>query len=157
MVVTHKNIKYKFFWNGIFSNWNESKFVFNGITFNCGEQFMMFTKAIAFKDNEAARKILNTESPKAQKKFGKEVKNFDSKVWDLVKYDLVKNGLREKFNQNPDMKSYLLKYKGYTLVEASPYDRIWGIGFDDLQAIDNIDKWGENLLGKILTELSNEM
>jgi len=157
MEATHKNIKYKFFWNGLFSNWHESYFTTNNIMFNCGEQYMMYQKAITFGDNETANKILKELSPRKQKELGRQVKNFNPKVWDNVKYDLVKKGLKDKFLQNPEFKEYLLKYKGYVLVEASPYDRIWGIGFYDHEAIQNIDNWGENLLGKVLTELAMEL
>ncbi len=157
MEATHKNIKYKLFWNGLFSNWHECYFTDNNIMFNCGEQYMMYQKAITFGDNETANKILKELSPRKQKELGRQVKNFNPKVWDSLKYIIVKNGLTEKFNQNPEFKDYLLKYKGYVLVEASPYDRIWGIGFYDYEAIQNIDNWGENLLGKILTELAMEL
>jgi ribA/ribD-fused uncharacterized protein len=68
----------------------------------------------------------------------------------------VKKGLREKFSQNKDLKNFLLSYREFIIVEASPYDRIWGIGYDDRSAINNIKDWGENLLGRILNELVNE-
>jgi hypothetical protein len=149
--------KYKFFWNGKFSNWHPSEFVIDGITFNCGEQMMMYKKAILFNDFETAEKILAEPHPRNQKKLGREVKNFNKLTWDDMCYDLVKDGLREKFNQNPDLKEYLLKYKGYTIVEASPEDAIWGIGFGEWEALDQIDNWGKNYLGKICTELANEL
>lgn len=157
MEQTFKGVKYKFFWNGIFSNWHESNFEINGIKYNCGEQYMMHQKAITFKDKEIANKILCEYSPRRQKQLGRQVRNFNPQKWDLVKYELVKNGLREKFNQNSELKRYLLKYKGFQIVEASPEDRIWGIGFYDSEAIQNIENWGENLLGKILTELATEL
>jgi ribA/ribD-fused uncharacterized protein len=157
MEQTFNGKKYKFFWNGIFSNWYSSNFEVDGIKYNCGEQYMMYKKAITFNDTEIAYKILHEDSPKKQKQLGRLVKNFNPKKWDIIKYELVKNGLREKFNQNPELKEYLLKYKDYQLAEASPYDRIWGIGYLDKDAIRNIQNWGENLLGKILTELANEL
>lgn len=151
------NIKYKFFWGGIFSNWFISEFNVDGIEYNCAEQYMMYQKAVLFNDTEMANKILYEQSPKLQKAFGRKVKNFDSKKWDSVKYEIVKKGLRAKFTQDSSLKEYLLKYKGFQFVEASPYDRIWGIGFEKDNAMSNIDKWGQNLLGKILTELSQEI
>lgn len=57
-------IKYKFFWNGEFSNWFPSKFVIDEITFNCGEQYMMFKKAITFNNAETAREILKEKDPR---------------------------------------------------------------------------------------------
>ena len=154
---THNGIKYKFFWSGIFSNWHPSEFIIDGITFNSGEQWMMVQKAKTFNDVISIDKILSETNPKIQKQLGRYVKNFDADIWDEVKYGLVKIGLREKFLQNEDMLKYLLEYDGYQMVEASPYDRIWGIGFLDKDAIGNINDWGENLLGKILTELSIEL
>lgn len=149
--------KYKFFWGGILSNWFESNFEIDSIKYNTSEQYMMYQKALFFNDIDIANKILKEKNPKYQKKLGREVKNFNIDKWNNVKYDIVKKGILEKFKQNPELKKYLLKYKGYKFVEASPYDRIWGIGFLELDAIKNIDKWGENLLGQILTELSNEL
>jgi len=149
--------KYKFFWHGIFSNWHESPFHISGRKFNCGEQYMMYAKASVFLDYDTTKKILKTKNPKEQKKLGRQVKNYDERVWASRRYELVKRGLRQKFLQNPELKEELLKFHGYEMVEASPYDRIWGIGYKESDALDNIDKWGENLLGKMLTELSNEI
>lgn len=118
---------------------------------------MMHQKAIAFNDSETAHKILCEYLPANQKKLGREIKNFNEKKWDEIKYNLVKRGLKEKFNQNPQLKRNLLKFRGYQFVEASPKDRIWGIGFGENDAIKNIENWGENLLGKILTELATEL
>lgn len=151
--------KYYFFWKNrsMFSNWFPSKFKVNGYTYNCGEQYMMHQKAIGFGDLETAHKIMETESPAEQKRLGRTVKNFDNDAWALVRYSVVKRGLREKFQQNPELKAGLLNLKGSIFVEASPMDRIWGIGYTEEDALNNIDNWGLNLLGKILTELSNEI
>ena len=150
-------INYLFFWNGIFSNWYVSDFTINNVTYNCGEQYMMHQKALFFKDKETANEIMEELMPNLQKQLGRKVKNYDDNAWNRVRYNIVKKGLMEKFKQNENSKAYLLKYKGYQIVEASPYDRIWGIGYYELDAIKNIDTWGENLLGKILTELSQEI
>lgn len=149
--------KYHFFWNGKLSNWAFSLFIVDGITFNCGEQYMMYMKAITFNDTEIADMIMKESNPKAIKGYGRMVRNYDESVWRKVRYKIVKDGLKQKFLQNEDARKELLKYKGMTIVEASPYDRIWGIGYSEKSAMDNIDNWGENLLGKILTEISNEI
>ncbi len=150
-------MKYKFFWSGPFSNWDESPFDYLGVRFNCGEQAMMYEKAMLFDDTEIAEKILQTSNPSEQKKLGKKVKNFDSKIWDEMKVQIVKEILKCKFSQNRKHYEELMRYKGHEFVEASPYDRIWGIGYSKQDALDHIDDWGENLLGKILTELSREL
>lgn len=149
--------KYFFFYDGCLSNWYMESFIVDGIKYNCGEQYLMYQKAITFNDNETAGRILKERYPANQKNLGREVKNFIPEIWDNVKYNLLKEGLRLKFLQNEYLKEYLLKHKGFILVEASPTDRIWGIGFEWTNALENIDNWGENLLGKILTELSNEI
>ena len=105
--------KYKFFWSGIFSNWEPSTFTVDGITFNCGEQYMMFYKAFLFLNSDIAAKILESTNPKEQKSLGRQVKNFDEKLWSENRVHIMTKGLREKFLQNPKMLSYLRKYKGY--------------------------------------------
>ena len=124
--------------------------------FNCSEQAMMYYKALAFLDTETARKILQERHPRNQKAHGRNVKNFDPQIWDDIKYNIVKKILIAKF-EVPEFREELLKHKGKIFVEASPTDAIWGIGFSETDALSNIDNWGENLLGKILTELSNEI
>lgn len=146
------NMKYTFFYTGVFSNWHKSLFKYDGIWFSTMEQYMMWTKAMLFGDKETAKKILDAKHPKEQKALGRLVKNFNPAEWDKNKEELVYKGLKEKFDQNQNMKGLLLHSKG-DLVEASPTDRIWGIGFSVENAEKNIDKWGENLLGKLLTNL----
>lgn len=150
-------MKYKFFWNGPFSNWYKCEFDYLGIWFKCAEQAMMYEKAMLFDDIETAKQVLQTDDPSEQKKLGRKVKNFNPDVWNQTKVQVVKEILKCKFLQNDDLYDELLKYEGFEFVEASPYDRIWGIGFHENDALDNVGKWGENLLGKILTELSREL
>ena len=159
MTQTFNGIKYMFFWGGMFSNWyvSDDQFTIDGITYNCGEQYMMYQKAMTFNDKETAKKILDEIVPSEQKKLGRLVKKYNDSTWNRVRYNIVKIGLKEKFSCNKNLKEYLLKYRGYQIVEASPYDRIWGIGYYEQDAIKNIDNWGENLLGEILTELSQEI
>lgn len=149
-------IEYRFFWGGIYSNWYRCKFFVNGIEYNCSEQYMMYQKALVFDDQETAAKILRSDSPRQQKVFGREIKNYDQATWDAVKYNIVKEGCRAKFAQNPQLKAMIISDYGKEFVEASPEDAIWGIGFDEDNALQNKENWGENLLGKLLTELSKE-
>ena len=150
-------MKYKFFWSGIFSNWYTSPFTLYGIEFVCVEQCFMWSKAQLFNDTDSMKLIMLSDSPRDIKKLGRLVKNFNPTIWNKYKYSLVKEGVKAKFEQNPELKKELFKYKGYEFAEASPLDSIWGIGYDEDHALDNIDKWGENLLGKILTEVCKEL
>ncbi len=148
------NNNYHFFWKSKLSNWTKSYFVYEEYRYCCGEQMMMHQKALLFKDYKIALKIMESDNPKEIKDLGRQVKNFDAVIWDDWKERIVLNGLYARFTQDKEAKAELLKYKGKTFVEASPYDRIWGIGYTKEDAINNLGNWGENLLGKILTYLS---
>jgi ribA/ribD-fused uncharacterized protein len=81
--------------------------------------------------------------------YGRAIKNFNEETWSLHKIDIVTHGNYLKFTQNEKLLKQMLKYKDHVIVEASPYDKIWGIGlhFDDDRVLDE-SKWeGENLLG----------
>ena len=150
---------YDFFWGGPFSNWYPSNFVVDGRRFNCGEQFMMFEKAMTFEDEITANEIMETSNPRDQKKLGRKVRNYDDKVWSEVRYEKVKRGLLEKYKQDPFFYNYLKERKDKIIVEASPYDRIWGIGFgeNDPDLLEKKDKWGLNLLGRCIMEIADEL
>jgi len=146
--------KYALFWNEWPSNWHPSPFKLNGKTYNCVEQHMMSEKAKLFNDKNTLKKIMNTSSPKEQKALGRKVKNFDAGKWSSVAYNIVLAGNLEKYRQNEDLQEKLIATAPLTLVEASPYDKIWGIGLDaHHKDAAEPNKWqGKNLLGKALTE-----
>jgi ribA/ribD-fused uncharacterized protein len=152
---TTKN--FVFFWKteDVFSQWHPSTFVVGDITFKTAEQYMMYRKALLFDDQEAAAKVLKTTDPREQKKIGRSVKNFNSDSWTKICRDVVFQGNKAKFDQNPNMKKVLLETGDKEIVEASPYDSIWGIGLDenDERANDK-SKWlGTNWLGEVLMKL----
>lgn len=144
---------YHFFWKGPLSQWVRSPFKAYNIEFVCCEQWMMYQKAILFEDKEIANEILETTNPKIQKDLGRKVRGFDEKVWDEIKYKTVMFGNILKFQQNPEHRKILLSTGDKLLVEASPYDRIWGIGYREEDALANESSWGQNLLGKALVEV----
>lgn len=124
-------------------------------TFTSAEQYMMYMKAVTFKDFDIADKILNETVPKKIKALGRKVKNFKNKKWNSVKFDIVKEGNIYKFSQNKDLKKALRDTGDKILVEASPYDRIWGIGMGRSNPdVYDPSKWkGQNLLGKALMDV----
>ena len=152
-----------FFWkddeeNGCFSNWYRRKFVIDDFEYLHVEQYMMAQKAKLFHDSERYTAILRSTKPWECKDLGKQVKPFDSKKWNAVRFEVVKAGNRAKFMQNPDLKAALLNTGEAILAEASPKDTIWGIGLDAAAAA-NTDpsRWpGQNLLGRALMELRAE-
>jgi len=159
------NGDFTFFWNGPFSQWHPSKFEVNyfdfggmryrGGKFCTAEQFMMFAKAILFEDLETAQDIMAVSDPKMQKAFGRRVRNFDANMWNAVARHVVYQGNLAKFQQNDKLRAALLATGDTTLVEASPYDTIWGIGLNEEDArITPVKDWkGTNWLGLELTEV----
>ncbi len=145
--------KYVLFWGSVFSQWYRSNFTdFNGVKFSSAEQFMFYHKALLFKDYEMAEAIMKTNDPKKQKEFGRKVKNFDNAIWDEHSFDIVTLGSYLKFSSNPEIRKEMLRFRSKKFVEASPVDKIWGIGlhYDDKNAEDP-SKWkGSNKLGKAL-------
>ena len=156
-----KKEKFEFFWNNKspFSNWYKIDFIAEDIQFNCSEQHMMYKKAMLFNDTEIAEEILKTKSQSKQKALGRKVRNFDSKVWNDNCKEIVYQGNKAKFLQNENIFKHLMKTKGKTLVEASPVDKIWGIGLtEDHPHAQNRAKWrGKNWLGEVLTKLREDL
>ncbi len=124
----------------------------DSITFTCAEQFMMYCKAGRFYDEETQRGVLETTSPKEQKRLGRLTAGFTDASWDEVKSAVVVAGNIAKFGQNPILKGKLLATGDRLLVEASSRDRVWGIGYKAKHAMSNRQHWGENRLGKALME-----
>ena len=131
--------------NACFSNWFFVNFKDkNGVIFLNTEQYMMYHKA-----------ILNNGSPKICKILGRKVKNFNEKIWESERVKIVTNGCLLKFSQNKNILKILLNTNNKLLVEASPYDKIWGIGMSIKKAQKlPQNKWnGLNLLGKCLMDV----
>ncbi len=160
-----EKVKYLFFWGhtpnkdgsigkSCFSQWWEQAFEVEGITYNTAEHWMMAGKARLFNDEEILAKILVAKSPGEAKKLGRKVRNFDGKIWNQKKYQIVLEGNIHKFSQHDDLKTFLLNTNNRVLVEASPYDAIWGIGMtQNHEDAAYPEKWkGQNLLGFALME-----
>lgn len=146
---------FTFFWKSRLSQWHRSLFVVGDVTFTYAEQYMMYAKALLFGDSNTAAQILAAETPQEQQALGRIVRGFDASVWVLFREGIVFSGNYARFSQNPDQRELLLATRGTTLVEASPYDRIWGIGLaaDDPLALQRSQWLGLNLLGETLTRV----
>ncbi len=129
---------FTFFWKSRLSQWQLSPFVLGGVRFTHAEQYMMYAKALLFGDRDAAGRILAAETPREQQAVGRTVRGFDESVWALFREGVVFAGNYARFDQNPDQLELLFATRGTTLVEASPHDRVWGIGLaaDDPRALD---------------------
>ena len=149
------NKQFIFFWSGPFSNWYKTNFTIDGITYNCAEQYIMHQKALLFADNDIAKQIMASNNPKEQKALGRKIKNFDMYYWNENCVQFVFRGNHAKFLQNKRLYDMLMNTSPNTLVEASPFDTIWGIGIDEKTAIKvPQSEWkGTNWLGYTLTYL----
>lgn len=144
---------------GYFSQWYPCKFIVDGITYHNTEQYMMAEKAKLFGDNDVYKLLLTSHDPSNSKKLGRQIKNFDEKIWNKNREIIVYNANLAKFSQNADLKTKLLATKTSVLVEASPYDKIWGIGMTTSHPdFNDPKKWkGLNLLGNALMKVRNTL
>jgi ribA/ribD-fused uncharacterized protein len=159
-----KTDKFTFFWksNECFSNWYMSDFTNdlpNKIKYNCSEQCFMHQKALLFGDEDVAKQILKTKHPRDQKVLGRTVKNFDASLWELMAKKLMYEVNKLKFTQNPELFKQLIDTGNTLIVEASPFDKIWGIGMDENHKnVENKSLWlGTNWLGEVLTQLREDL
>lgn len=151
--------KFVFFWGGWPSQWSKSPFEIDGIPYNCGEQFMMAEKARVFNDPSNEAQILVTTNPGTQKALGRAVVGFDADLWNSICRGIVFRGNLARFEQNETLRDHLLATGNRTLVEASPKDRIWGIGLhqDDPRAQVPEEWRGRNWLGIALMQVRDEL
>lgn len=153
--------KYEYFWqkHSVFSQWYPCTFVVGDKTYNCAEQYMMHQKAEIMGDEDSAEIIMALNNPKEIKRQGRHVKNFNQDTWESCCEAIVERGNIAKFSQNEELKQNLLLTYPKTLVEASPYDQIWGIGLseDDPKAWNKLTWRGKNLLGEILTTVRDKL
>ncbi|WP_432651063.1 NADAR family protein [Huintestinicola sp.] len=142
-----------------FSQWYEAGFSVGHRHFWCAEQFMMAEKARLFGDTEAYEKIMASKEQSEIKALGRGVRGFDEELWDKFKYRIVVNGNYYKFSENKVLRKYIMSTEGAVLAEASPFDRIWGIGMaeDKARNCDPKDWKGENMLGFALMEVREEI
>ncbi|MEV0010959.1 NADAR family protein [Streptomyces sp. NPDC051840] len=136
------------------SQWWPSPFTVDAVAYASAEHWMMAGKARLFGDAGAETLALTARTPAEAKKAGRLVKGFDDTVWERERFALVVAGSVHKFGQDPALRSYLLGTEDRVLVEASPVDRIWGIGLakDDPRTADPASWRGLNLLGFALME-----
>jgi len=164
LIELNKKAEFTFFYTAAspLSQHYPAKFTVNNIEFNCAEQFMMYCKAMLFGDKIIAQKILDNKNPQEQKMLGRQVKNFDERVWKAKRESYVFIGNLNKFRQNKHLKEFILNTKDTELVEASEKDTVWGIGLglNDPKIYFRHLWRGMNLLGKTLgrvrTVLSEE-
>jgi ribA/ribD-fused uncharacterized protein len=165
-VTDNENLNFVYFWGHTnklneavgkfcFSQWYDSPFVVDGVTYKTAEHWMMAKKALLFGDLEIFEKIVRAEKPDEVKGLGRRISGFNDEIWIAERYEIVKTGNLHKFEQHPELAKYLLSTSERVLVEASPVDYIWGIGLaqDHADVANPINWLGLNLLGFALMEV----
>ncbi|MBT3152859.1 NADAR family protein [Streptomyces sp. CHD11] len=149
------------------SQWWPSPFTVDGVEYATAEHWMMAAKARLFDDPEGERRVLAAEHPAQAQKAGRLVRGFDETLWRRERFGIVLEGSVHKFAAHADLRDFLLRTgersergvspaegRGRVLVEASPVDRVWGIGLAaDAEGATDPARWrGSNLLGFALME-----
>ncbi|WP_194927500.1 NADAR family protein [Catenulispora pinisilvae] len=155
--------KYLFFWGHTpkkpgmvgaecLSQWYPASFEVGGVRFATAEHYMMWGKARLFGDEETAAKVVDVGHPQEAKALGRTIAGFDEDTWVANRLAIVTAANVAKFRQNPELLAFLLGTGTRVLVEASPVDRIWGIGLAATdERVHDPAKWkGLNLLGEAL-------
>ena len=162
-------LKFIFFWGdterdnevtkACLSQWYPSIFMVDGTMYKTAEQYMMAQKALLFHDRAVYEEIMAAKHPRQCKTLGQKVQHFSQTVWDENKFQIVVDGNIAKFSQNPQLQEFLMRTGDRVLVEASPYDKIWGIDMaENNEKVDNPLEWnGQNLLGFALMEVRDRL
>ncbi|MEV4639369.1 NADAR family protein [Actinoplanes sp. NPDC049548] len=163
-------VKYVFFWGhrpqrdgsigtGCLSQWWPSAFTVDGVRFSTAEHYMMWRKALLFGDEEAAARIVAASHPRQAKMLGRRVRGFDEQTWVAQRFEIVVDASVAKFGQSAELSEFLAGTSRRVLVEASPTDRVWGIGLaaTDERAADPARWRGLNLLGFALMEARDRL
>ncbi|MFS2035384.1 NADAR family protein [Polaromonas sp. CT11-55] len=163
-----ERLKFVFFWghqpskHGVtascFSQWYGAPFVVDGQLYPTAEHFMMAEKALLFGDQETRAKVLQATNPGAAKALGRQVRDFNEALWLEHRFSIVLRANEAKFAQNSELRQFLQKTGDRILVEASPVDRVWGIGLtQDDEKVNNPNQWeGLNLLGFALMQVRRD-
>ncbi|MFJ6014558.1 NADAR family protein [Streptomyces sp. NPDC092952] len=165
-----EKVKYLHFWGhrprpdgrvgaSCLSQWWPSPFTVGTVRYASSEHWMMAAKARLFGDAESEAAAVAAKSPAEAKKVGRLVRGFDEAIWERERFALVTAGSVHKFRAHPELREFLVNTGERVLVEASPMDRVWGIGLaaDDPRAARPAAWRGLNLLGFALMDARAEL
>lgn len=162
------SLEFLFFWghqptadvtSSCLSQWSEgAPFTEDGVRYATAEHYMMAAKARLFGDDQALAQVLSAPGPKEAKAIGRKVRGFSDEVWRHHRFEIVTRANRAKFGQHENLRQFLVQTGDQVLVEASPYDQVWGIGLgSNDKRVRNPNHWrGLNLLGFALMKVRDE-
>jgi N-glycosidase YbiA len=131
---------------GCFSNFSAHPFTLDNQTWRTSEHYFQAMKFAGHPDHVEA--LRNMPSPMQVAKAGRSRARPLRSDWETVKDDVMRQALRAKFTQHPDIKTVLLETGDEDIVENTTKDHYWGIGSSGT---------GLNMLGKLLVELRTEL
>ncbi len=145
--------------NGYLSNWYKAEFCYAGRVYHSSEQYLMEQKALTFGDVEIAEKIMASDDLNEIKKLGRKVARYNDALWKTIRGQIMRRGIRAKFQQNPELLYNLLSTGNALIVECAPRDMVWGIGVDmeDSRSMDPKEWKGRNLLGRTLMRVREDL
>ena len=131
------------------SNFYPHAFAYRGVTLPTSEHHLMREKARLMGDHLVVTLIDVAPSALAAKRLGRKVKPWDQGRWDDHCDQIMEDILVAKFKSTPAMRDYILGIEG-RFYEASPKDKVWGIGIGVKQAQAGAPHNGQNKLGLAL-------
>jgi ribA/ribD-fused uncharacterized protein len=126
---------------GEFSNFSRHPLRLKGRTWPTSEHYFQAQK---FTGTAHEEEIRLAKSPSIAARMGRDRSKPLRRDWEKVKEDVMREALRAKFTQYPELKTLLLSTADAHLVEHTTNDRYWGDGGDGK---------GLNRLGVLLMEL----
>ena len=131
------------------SNFYPHAFFYRGVKLPTSEHHLMREKARLMGDEHAMALIKAAPTALAAKRLGRKVKPWNQGLWDDNCDQIMEDILEAKFNSTSAMREYILGIEGH-FYEASPKDKVWGIGIGVQQAMAGVPHNGQNKLGLAL-------
>ena len=147
--------------NGFLSNFHRCSFVLadtvDEYTYSSAEQAIHHKKALLMGDAETAAKILLSDKPLVAKRLGRKAQPWDEEKWVQCRRRVAEEVLQAKFTQNDAIGKRLKCTGPLHLVEASPRDKIWGVGIS-VTAVQKGEVWkGCNILSEALMSVREKL
>lgn len=128
---------------GFLSNFAAAQIEYKGEIYLTSEHFFQAAKTI---DDEEQKFVRIAPTPGEAKKRGKKITLRDD--WDEVKDGIMREALRLKFEQNPELAKKLLATGDQELIEGNTWGDVeWGVCYGS----------SENKLGQLLMERRTAM
>jgi len=130
---------------GFLSNMFHSPMIIDGKEYLTVEHWFQSQK---FTNRDRQEFIRQCSSPFEAKKLGSQRDPSFRSDWTTFRDEVMRKGLRAKFEQNSNLRDRLLGTGSLELKEDAPWDSYWGTGRSGN---------GRNQMGKLLMELRTEL